>query len=530
MIKKSKILWNTSSPKYFKFNILFVGILLVSHCAFSQKKETVKVNISMDRENQTIHNFAASDAWAAQFTGVWPDDKKNQMADWLFSLENNKDGSPKGIGLSAWRFNIGAGSVAQGNESGIKDPWRRAEGFLQDNGSYNWQKQKGQQWFLHAAKERGVAQFVAFVNSPPIQLTTNNKAHSNDGLAANLSRDKYVDYATFLADFLQHFKDSLSIDFDFISPFNEPQWEWKGGQEGSPWNNDELAAATRVIDSVFVNQKIDSKIELTEAGAIDYLTGEKEKHTNRSNQIESFYGPGSPHYLANLESVAPKVAAHSYFTTWDINKLKKERQRIAEKLTKYPALEYWMSEYCILENNEEIKGKGRDLGMQTALYVARLIHADLTIANASAWHWWLAMSPYDFKDGLIYIDKETADGNFYESKLLWALGNYARFIRPGAKRVSADYDGNNSEDNLKNGVLVSAYKNKDNSLVVVVVNQREQAIGLELNTSLPTGTRIKSYVTNESYNLHKVLDGQLGNKKIKVLGKSVTTLVLGKME
>ncbi|MBC8768407.1 hypothetical protein H4O18_10410 [Arenibacter sp. BSSL-BM3] len=228
--------------------------------------------------------------------------------------------------------------------------------------------------------------------------------------------------------------------------------------------------------------------------------------------------------------MAPKVAAHSYFTTWDIQKLKRERERIAEKLLKYPSLEYWMSEYCILENNEEIKGKGRDLGMQTALYVARLIHADLTIANASAWHWWLAMSPYDFKDGLIYVDKDTEDGNYYDSKLLWALGNYSRFIRPGAKRVFVDYENINEEGNLRNGVLISAYKNQDKSIVVVVVNQQEKAIDLKLNMAFPAETRMNSYITNESFNLHK-MDQNLSKKNsIEVLGKSVTTLVLDAVE
>ncbi|MBU2906595.1 xylanase [Arenibacter algicola] len=503
-------------------------------CAFNwagaQQNPAIEVQINKNTHFQTIHNFAASDAWAAQYIGLWPNEKKKQMAEWLFSLDNNPDGSPRGIGLSAWRFNIGAGSRSQGEESGIKDPWRRAEGFLQDDGSYDWRKQAGQQWFLQAAKDRGVDQFIAFVNSPPIQLTRNNKAHSDDGLAANLSQDNYVDYAHFLARILKHFKDSLAIDFDYMSAFNEPQWEWKGGQEGSPWNNNELANATRVIDSVFTQQKIDSKIELTEAGAIDYLTGEKEKHNNRSNQIETFFSPESPNYIANLKSVAPKVAAHSYFTTWNISKLKKERGRIAEKLLKYPSLEYWMSEYCILENNEEIKGKGRDLGMQTALYVARLIHADLTIANASAWHWWLAMSPYDFKDGLIYVDKESRDGNFYGSKLLWALGNYSRFIRPGAKRVSIAYDDYNTEENLKAGVLLSAYKNIDNSLVVVAVNQQEKAIDLKLNNTDLHSTSMERFVTNNQYDLQKMNDNVRDGGKIEIAGKSVTTLVFNLAE
>src|SRR6187551_3750191 len=72
---------------------------------------TVAININ-DRQ-QVIRNFGASDAWTCQFVGLWPDDKRNQIADWLFSKEVDGNGTPRGIGLSLWRFNIGAGSASQ---------------------------------------------------------------------------------------------------------------------------------------------------------------------------------------------------------------------------------------------------------------------------------------------------------------------------------------------------------------------------------------------------------------------------------
>ncbi|MBT9188800.1 glycoside hydrolase family 30 protein [Zobellia russellii] len=504
---------------------LLLGIFVFGICGKGLAQHSVEVKIDKDIEYQTLHSFAASDAWAAQFTGLWPDDKRNQIADWLFSMKTDDQGSPKGIGLSAWRFNIGAGSAAQVDDSGIKDPWRRTEGFLQGQGVYDWKKQAGQQWFLKAAKERGVEQFIAFVNSPPIQLTKNGKGHSDDGLSANLASENYGTYANFLVNVYHHFKDSVGVDFDYISPFNEPQWEWKGGQEGSPWNNNELASAARVIDSVFRLQHVSAQLEITEAGAIDYLTGTKKKHNNRSNQIETFFSPSSPNYLGNLSTLNPKVAAHSYFTTWPIEKLKRERERIVEKLLKYPFLAYGMSEYCILENNEEIKGKGKDLGMQTALYVARVIHADLTIANASMWHWWLAMSPYDFKDGLIYHDKNREDGAVYDSKLLWALGNYARFIRPGAKRISIDYEHYNSTETLQRGLLISAYKNKDDSLVVVSVNQTEASVDLKLPIEVEAYGEGRSYITDDKQNLqYKDLE-KLEGGNFTIPKKSVTTFV-----
>ena len=82
--------------------------------------------------------FSASDAWSMQFIGLWPQEKQNQIADWLFSTENDANGQPKGIGLSLWRFNVGAGSTEQGENSQIASPWMRAECFLNPDGTYEF--------------------------------------------------------------------------------------------------------------------------------------------------------------------------------------------------------------------------------------------------------------------------------------------------------------------------------------------------------------------------------------------------------
>lgn len=52
---------------------------------------------------------------------------------------------------------------------------------------------------------------------------------------------------------------------------------------------------------------------------------------------------------------------------------------------------------------------------------------------------------------------------------MWAMGNYSRFIRPGAVRY--DVDSKEKEDPY--GVMVSAYKNQDGSWVVVAINYSE---------------------------------------------------------
>jgi hypothetical protein len=177
-----------------------------------------------------------------------------------------------------------------------------------------------------------------------------------------------------------------------------------------------------------------------------------------------------------------------------------------------PGLRYWESEYCILGGNAgEINGSRRDTGIDAALYVARVIHTDLVYGHASAWQWWLAISPYNYKDGLIYVDKKKADGNFHDSKKLRALGNFSRWIRPGMRRI--DVTGGDST------LLVSAYADgSGRHKVIVLIN-------------LATVDRVVScrgagtmYTTSRSESLQKHAVDKGGS--LIVPGKSIDTLLL----
>ena len=71
--------------------------------------------------------------------------------------------------------------------------------------------------------------------------------------------------------------------------------------------------------------------------------------------------------------------------------------------------------------------------MESALVMANVIHDDLTIANVTSWQYWIAVSKYQYRDGLIYVNPLGQD--VLQTKRLWALGNYSRFIRPGFVRL-----------------------------------------------------------------------------------------------
>src|SRR5690606_1413546 len=124
------------------FKLLLVAVFFLSYgCQKNEASEekSIVFEINSAAPQQVIHNFGASDAWSCQFVGRnWPLEKRDQIADLLFSREFDQDGNPKGIGLTLWRFNIGAGSAGQGAASDIGDEWRRAESFLASDGTYDW--------------------------------------------------------------------------------------------------------------------------------------------------------------------------------------------------------------------------------------------------------------------------------------------------------------------------------------------------------------------------------------------------------
>ncbi|GAB6164197.1 glycoside hydrolase family 30 protein [Thermostilla marina] len=452
--------------------------------------ETLEVRVEPRAVYQPIDGFGASDAWRIQFVGkYWPAEKQRRIADLLFSRETDAQGRPLGIGLSLWRFNLSAGTAEQGEASGIGNVWRRGECFLNPDGTYDWSKLEGQQRFLQLAKERGVERFLLFCNAPPVHLSANGKGYADPGTKRmNLPPDRFDDYARYIAEVLAYFA-RRRLPFDYVSPVNEPQWGWdEGRQEGTPATNADISALTRALSHELQARRLETKIVVGEAGSIEYLfkrMGPGGTSNERDDQAKAFFDPRSPYYLGSLPNVARILSGHSYFTVWPLERQVALRRALREALDAFrPPVGYWMSEYCILEKNDEItSGARRDLSMDTALYVARIIHNDLTVAGARSWQWWTAVTQCDYKDGLVYLDDGSRgdtgrmgprveslkrDGAVRTSKLLWTLGNYSRFVRPGMVRVGCEVS---PAQSIENGVLASAYRRaRPPETVVVLTN------------------------------------------------------------
>lgn len=448
--------------------LAFTTCLSADSTAGTNGAESPEFLIDLSAKRQAIDHFGANDAWSFQHLGSWSDSGKNRIADLLYTTD-------KGIGLTYARFYVGAGI----QRTTIHDPWRTSETFEVSEGVYDWNRLAHSRWFLRAAKARGVRHFGMTFYSPPLRLTRNGLSnHGSDKTSTtNLIPGGETSYARYIADIARHFHKhpdpAERVTFDRVFPLNEPKWDWLDSQEGCRASNEDMIRIHHAVQSELASHGLPTLIGAPESGSIP---GMYEMDPSASSKWKSNYG----NYLHDLsrDPLLPKALGHvmTYHSYWSDripDQLIPHRQALAASLSKHPGWKLWQTEYCVMEH-------GRDPGMDTALRVARILHADLAIANASSWQWWLAVSKGNYKDGLLYTDwKKPGDPeNLVTSKTFWMLGNYSRFIRPGMRRI--DVSGPQDLD----GILVSAYLDAPaRRIAAVAQNHSSQPRTLRLTLS-----------------------------------------------
>ena len=506
-------------------------------------QSTYTFNISPKISYQTMVDFGASDCWTADFVGKYfSNTEKEKAAKWLFSQEMDANGNPMGIGLSLWRINLGAGTAEQGSNSGIDDVTRRGYCYLKADGTYDWTKSAGQQYFMQKAKNYGVEHFLLFSNSAPVQFTKNGKGYANSGVqGSNLEDKHYGDFANFLTTTTKHFINE-GYNITLIDPVNEPQYDWTEGQEGSPWTNECIAKLAKELDHSISQQGISSQILLPEACQWKalYMEG-TEKRAN--NQIEAFFNPANTNtYIGDLKNLKKAVAGHSYWTFGTNEDLEDIRKAVAEKAEQYN-LDVYQTEWSMLDKEPSTSAgfpSSYDAAsyIDIALYMGKLIHCDLTFGNMTSWSYWttFAQEKWGQKNRFYLIrmnaqgddDKEsygdlTRGGKLTDNANLWVLGNYSRFIRPGYKRI----DMTTPQPESLNKLMGSAYLSADGKQLVLVYVNMGAATGVNINVDGQTQAKsIRLYRTSETENLKNITGEYTLGNRIMIPKKSVSTFVI----
>jgi O-glycosyl hydrolase len=424
------------------------------------RTDTRTDTLLLSQRHQTIEHFGASDAWVVQ--SLPPGSAvAARCAELLFSASS-------GAALSCWRVNLGGGI----NHATIDDPLRTCDTFETGPRTYDWRRNAAAVSFMRAAVAAGVPHVLFFANSPPSRLTRNGRTNcDDDATSCNLRPGAEREFAAYLADIALHFargggdEEEAPVPLVAVTPLNEPQWRWTSGQEGCRASNADIvrvvAALRATLDDCGLH---DVAVAAPDSGSLPDMW--------RLNTAVAAAAGGVPFgaYAKALTEDATASAAlaglltyHSYWSDDVASALIQNRTTLAAALP--PGWRLWCSEYCLMDPPSD--GDARMLGMDAALRVARIIHFDLTRAGATAWHWWLGVSCYDFPDGLLYVPRGDAmrpdDASCVTAtKRLWALAHFSRFVRPGFTRVRLDTD----DDPC--GVMASAYVSSDETTAVMV--------------------------------------------------------------
>ena len=437
---------------------------------------TAHLTIHPQHSQQCLDGFGVSGGWWAQVVGRHPETRE-QVLDWLHH-------PTRGIGLTLYRHNLGAGA------SSAADFWRRAETHDLAPGAPDWKRDAAAISCLEGAVVRGVKDVVLFANSPTDRLTVSGRADGHPQGKSNLQPGAGRAFAQYLVDAAQHFLTRLNLRSIWLSPINEPQWDWqpRKGQEGCHYEPEECAdLASLLLAELAVRNETRVKISL-----IDSATW----HTALPYLAALLARP-------EIRAAMTHFSVHSYF-----NDVVQKAGALSQLRALAPHLPLWMSEWTEMR-------AGRDTAIDSALNLAREMHDDLTLGGVTSWQAWIAVSKYNFRDGLIYVDEDGQQPQ--ATKRLWAMGQFSRFVRPGSQRVEVTISGELS---------VSSYLSADGgSLSAVMVNAGE-----EVNLQLDVPGKFVSFwaqliVTDAEHDLAEIWRGLAQtDMTVPLPARSISTL------
>ncbi|WP_052440892.1 glycoside hydrolase [Streptacidiphilus anmyonensis] len=447
---------------------------------------------------QTISGFGASGAWWPIDLASFSSSVQNQVGDLLFTNS--------GIQLSQYRYNIGGGGA------GVTTSDRAPQTFLTSTGGYDWTKDAGGQKFLQLAAADHVPDLIGFVNSAPAADTTNGR---NCGGSIDTSKD--AAYGSYLATVAAHFA-AQGEAFSQISPMNEPDDSFGTcGQEGMSVAASARAGVIDAVGSALKTAGLPTTVIADESSQTTQLTSE------------------APTWLA--DAAAPGYVSAVAHHTYDFPSGSRLEQVGALGATSGKPV--WATEICC-------QGVGGGYGQQYdptisgALTMVNSLYSDLAYGDDSAFLWWTALSPMmgcdptagsscatsvnlsGWNDGLIYYDPNYAsDGNqsLYVTKRFYALGQYSRFVRPGAVRYAVA--------GSPSGVQTLAFR-QNNAWTIVAANTNSSATTLTLNAGSGALTPTGSYRTSATENLASVAAPTVSGSTLtaSLPAQSVTTYQL----
>lgn len=433
------------------------------------------VTINWSDTKQTIDGFGASSAWF----GV---NLSDEVARTLFDPKT-------GIGLSLLRIQIGLPADIQ------SDGTESTEGGMR----------------VATAPELSTAQqavgygcriWATAWTPPPAWKTTNSQNGSGPGFDSNkLQPAHYQDYADYLANFVDQMAQN-NIQLIGVSPANEPDYvaSWDNAQ----WSGSELTSfVADYMGPTFAARCPSVKIIVPD--------------TASWSACDSYVTPISEN--AKALGYSGVFATHPYpngpeLPDWTYNK--------PQQLGKH----FWQTEW----SQENMSGDTPDPTMTSAIDMAAHIHTNMVTTQMNAWNWWaiyisadslLSQDSTGTRENPALIQPDDSMGKPYLFQRGYALGNWAKFVRPGFKRLGTE--------DPSSTLLVEAYRDSCHVAVIAINSDANEVTQNFVLSDAPQLASVTPWVTSPTDKLAakaavpvSAVDGSF---TYTIPGKSVVTFV-----
>ena len=510
--------------------VIIAAICLSIYCVAAYAN--LRISVDLGSEMQTVQGFGASMAWTFQRLGLeGTDEVKEQSIAMLYGED--------GLRLNIARFNIGGGSADENLDDVFPynkpdfDPDRRAESFFMaenfldasdeqlkaafaDESNYDFTRDAGALEMLDMALATGsIDKIVFFANSPHYLMTVSGTCTGAEVQQNNLKEEfyeAYCDYILIIVDNLveKHLSGLANVPEVVISPVNEPQWDWGGegsSQEGCHFDPEPLA---KFYDVFFDKLEAYNAANGTSYECDVLESGNYKFYIDRKDIKEYLEAMSEYDYFDDIKY----ISAHSY----GADDSKMHRDKYQDYIDKnFPGLGISITEYC------EMVG-GRSDTIESGLLLGNVISRDLTMLSAVDWNWWLAVSPCDYNDGLVYWDV-LDDGTQKLSvlKRYYVMGQFSRYIDKGDVRVDATC----SDLTGWAGLDYSAFKKADGSVVLVVINNSKSEKNVTVGGLYDYKNATTVCTTSEAQTGWNEVAGEWTGK-VTLPAQSITTYVLTK--
>ena len=441
------------------------------------------VTLTVDRETiyQKVTGFGGSGCWWAPYSDRYPEDLLNRALELLFDRE-------KGIGLNAYRHNIGGGNSAPANM-----PFTRQTTCIEVSpGEYDLSNDSTNYKVLKKVASLGIKNIVLFMNSPPSRMTVIGNTCGHPDFLPNLREECFQEYARYCADITELiYRDGIPVKY--LSPINEPQWNWGGhsSQEGCYYRAEQVLEIDRLVIHELLKKKIPVKISMPETAA---WYDEDYTHKSYREIVQDAF------FMDNIDH----FSCHSYGSLAEHKLAFANTCKEAGNL-----LPLYQSEWA----DENVKD---DFSMHEAMKIAKVIHEDLTILSVYQWDWWTLIRPpvTDGAGSLVQIDSE--NHCLKTPKRFYVLGHYAKFVT-GKTRVGLKTEGSEH-------ILSTAYTDDAGNLTVMFTNTSDQPLPVAFNGMISTA---KVYQSDDTLSLQYV--GELDSaNSFELPPCSLTTLVFNR--